>query len=132
MLPPSVGATRENIEAGTPPTLASANCFDKRYSPSKPGSDHRAKDDIERNAMGSPRRIGTDPKLALTTRRGTRFYKVPSLRGVWYRGPFEHNASVATLEDWFDPARIYDTLAAVGHGKTFLMPPKLRLPIFQD
>jgi hypothetical protein len=34
------------------------------------------------------------------------YYKVPSLRGVWYRGPFEHNSSVATLEDWFDPRRL--------------------------
>ena len=44
--------------------------------------------------------IGTDPTLTMQTRRGTGYYKVPSLRGVWYRGPFEHNGSVATLEDW--------------------------------
>jgi catechol 2,3-dioxygenase-like lactoylglutathione lyase family enzyme len=50
--------------------------------------------------------IGTDPRSALTTRRGTGYYKVPSLKGVWYRGPFEHNGSVATLEDWFDPKRL--------------------------
>jgi hypothetical protein len=25
-----------------------------------------------------------------------RWYKVPSLKGVWYRGPFEHNGSVKT------------------------------------
>jgi hypothetical protein len=31
------------------------------------------------------------------------------LKGVWYRGPFEHNGSVETLEDWFDSARLrYD------------------------
>lgn len=53
-----------------------------------------------------PMVVGTDPTSALTTRRGTGFYKVPSLKGVWYRGPFEHNGSVATLEDWFDPARL--------------------------
>jgi hypothetical protein len=52
------------------------------------------------------RRVYTDPTLALLTRRGTGYYKVPSLKGVWYRGPFEHNGSVATLEDWFDPARL--------------------------
>jgi hypothetical protein len=52
------------------------------------------------------RRVYTDPTLTLMTRRGTGYYKVPSLRGVWYRGPFEHNGSVATLEDWFDPARL--------------------------
>jgi len=50
--------------------------------------------------------VGTDPMLALATRRGTGYYKVPSLRGVWYRGPFEHNGSVATLEDWFNPERL--------------------------
>jgi hypothetical protein len=50
--------------------------------------------------------IGTDPGLTLRTRRGTGYYKVPSLQGVWYRGPFEHSGSVATLEDWFDPRRL--------------------------
>ena len=50
-------------------------------------------------------RVGTDPALTMTTRRGTGYYKIPSLKGVWYRGPFEHSGSVATLEDWFDPAR---------------------------
>lgn len=53
-----------------------------------------------------PFSVGTDPGLALYTRRGTGFYKVPSLRGVWYRGPFEHSGSVATLDDWFDPRRL--------------------------
>ena len=43
--------------------------------------------------------VGTDPFLATQTRRGTGYYKVPSLKGVWYRGPFEHNGSVAALED---------------------------------
>jgi len=44
--------------------------------------------------------------LALKTGKATGYYRVPSLKGVWYRGPFEHNGSVATLEDWFDPARL--------------------------
>lgn len=52
------------------------------------------------------RRIDTDPGLTLRTRRGTGYYKVPSLRGVWYRGPFFHDGSLATLEDVFDPHRI--------------------------
>ncbi len=30
--------------------------------------------------------VGTDPRLTLQTRRGTGYYKVPSLKGVWYRG----------------------------------------------
>ncbi|HJZ92194.1 MAG TPA: hypothetical protein VKE40_15065 [Gemmataceae bacterium] len=63
-------------------------------------AEHREKYDILEES------VGTDPTLALGTRRGTGYYKVPSLRGVWYRGPFEHNGSVATLEDWFDPRRL--------------------------
>jgi hypothetical protein len=61
-----------------------------------------------------PVSIGTDPGLALKTRRGTGYYKVPSLKGVWYRGPFEHNGSVATLEDWFDPRRVHDDYVPTG------------------
>jgi hypothetical protein len=59
--------------------------------------------------------VGTDPSLALRTRRGTGYYKVPSLRGVWYRGPFEHNGSVATLEDWFDARRLRDDYVPTGY-----------------
>ena len=58
--------------------------------------------------------INTDPNLALTTRRGTGYYKVPSLKGLWYRGPFEHNGSVATLEDWFDRRRLRDDYVPTG------------------
>ena len=70
--------------------------------------EHKKKYDI------LPMSIGTDPRSALTTRRGTGYYKVPSLKGVWYRGPFEHNGSVATLEDWFDPKRLKDDYAPTG------------------
>jgi len=58
--------------------------------------------------------VGTDPTLALGTRRGTGYYKVPSLKGVWYRGPFEHNGSVATLEDWFNPERLKENYVPTG------------------
>ena len=58
--------------------------------------------------------VGTDPQLALKTRRGTGYYKVPSLRGVWYRGPFEHNGSAKTLEDWFDTNRLNDDYVPTG------------------
>jgi len=58
--------------------------------------------------------VSTDPRLALQTRRGTGYYKVPSLRGVWYRGPFEHNGSVATLDDWFDARRLEDDYVPTG------------------
>jgi hypothetical protein len=73
------------------------------------------------NALIPAEALGTDPRLALQTRRGTGYYKVPSLKGVWYRGPFEHNGSVATLEDWFDPRRLqvdYVPTAFKGAGVT--------------
>ena len=53
--------------------------------------------------------VGTDPNLALATRKGTGYYKVPSLKGVWYRGHFLHDGSVASLEEMFDPDRIKET-----------------------
>ena len=40
------------------------------------------------NLSIEPRSIGTDPNAALRSRKGTGYYKVPSLKGVWYRGPF--------------------------------------------
>lgn len=58
--------------------------------------------------------VGTDPTLALATRRGTGFYKVPSLRGVWYRTGFGHGGQAATLEEWFDPARLEDNYIPKG------------------
>ena len=60
------------------------------------------------------RSVDTDPTLSLRTRRGTGFYKVPSLLGVWYRGPFEHSGSVLTLEDWFDARRTRDDYVPTG------------------
>jgi hypothetical protein len=69
---------------------------------------HRRIYDIE------PTVVGTDPTLTMRTRRGTGYYKVPSLRGVWYRGPFEHDGSVATLEDWFDPKRLRSDYVPTG------------------
>ncbi|MEP6570174.1 MAG: di-heme oxidoredictase family protein [Acidobacteriota bacterium] len=58
--------------------------------------------------------VNTDSNLALKTRRGTGYYKIPSLRGVWYRGPFQHNGAVATLEDWFDPRRVKEGYVPTG------------------
>jgi len=73
-----------------------------------PSEEHRRRFDV------MEMRIGTDPRYALETHKGTGYYKVPSLKGVWYRGPFEHNGSVATLEDWFDPARLRDDYVPTG------------------
>ena len=52
-----------------------------------------------------PVRIGVDARYALATHKGTGYYKVPSLKGVWYRGALGHHGSAASLEEWFDPAR---------------------------
>ena len=53
-----------------------------------------------------PISVGTDPGLALRTRKGTGYYKVPSLKGVWYRGHYLHDGAVASLEEMFDPSRL--------------------------
>ena len=76
----------------------------------EPPAEHKQLYDI------SEERVDTDPTLTMTTRRGTGYYRVPSLLGVWYRGPFEHNGSVATLEDWFDPARFDPDYRPTGWG----------------
>jgi len=61
-----------------------------------------------------PISVGTDSNLALKTRRGTGYYKVPSLKGLWYRAMFPHDGSCATLEDWFDPRRMEDDYVPSG------------------
>lgn len=71
-------------------------------------ADHLAKYDILDVS------VGTDPELTMRTRRGTGYYKVPSLRGVWYRSMFGHNGWSASLEDWFDPRRLRDDYAPTG------------------
>jgi hypothetical protein len=56
-----------------------------------------------------PVSVGTDPGLALNTRKGTGYYKVPSLKGVWYRGHYLHDGAVSSLEELFDPNRLKET-----------------------
>jgi len=75
----------------------------------QPPHDHKTRFDI----LDAP--VGTDPRYALQTHKGTGYYKVPSLKGLWYRGPFGHHGSVATLEDWFDPARLRDDYVPTGY-----------------
>jgi mono/diheme cytochrome c family protein len=65
----------------------------------QPPGNHPNRDDVVSVS------VGTDPGLALKTRKGTGFYKVPSLRGVWYRPRLLHDASVTSLEEMFDSAR---------------------------
>jgi len=59
--------------------------------------------------------VGTDPGLALKTRKGTGYYKVPSLKGVWYRGHYLHDGSAASLEEMFDPDRLKETHVPGGY-----------------
>ena len=61
-----------------------------------------------------PISVGTDPGLALNTRKGTGYYKVPSLKGVWYRAHYLHDGSVTTLEEMFDPDRLKESHAPGG------------------
>ena len=65
-----------------------------------PPADHPNREDIV------ARTVGTDSDAALKTRKGTGLYKIPSLRGLWYRRSLLHDGSVATLEDLFDLARL--------------------------
>jgi mono/diheme cytochrome c family protein len=58
--------------------------------------------------------VGTDPGLALRTRKGTGYYKVPSLKGVWYRGRYLHDGSFTSLEEMFNPARLQDDFVPTG------------------
>jgi hypothetical protein len=50
--------------------------------------------------------VGTDSASALYARRATGYYKVPSLRGAWFRGAFFHNGNLTTLEEVLDPRRL--------------------------
>jgi len=70
--------------------------------------------DAEKKYDILPASVGTDPNLALKTRRGTGYYKVPSLKGVWYRSMFGHSGWCATLEDWFDARRVRDDYVPTG------------------
>ena len=58
--------------------------------------------------------VGTDPGLTLKTRRGTGYYKVPSLKGLWYRSLFGHSGWCLTLEDWFDARRTREDYVPTG------------------
>lgn len=63
-----------------------------------------------------PVSVGTDPGLALATRKGTGYYKIPSLKGVWYRGHYLHDGSVASLEEMFDLDRLRDSHRPGGYS----------------
>lgn len=75
----------------------------------KPPKDHWGKYDIYDESLG------TDPGLALYTRRGTGYYKVPSLIGAWNRTGFLHSGYLATLEDMFDKRRWQNDYVPTGY-----------------
>jgi len=75
---------------------------------------YRPPDNRSANHAIMPISVGTDPKLAMRTRRATGYYKVPSLKGVWYRSMFGHRGWSATLEDWVDPRRTQENYVSTG------------------
>jgi hypothetical protein len=66
----------------------------------EPPEDHFKKYDIFNVS------VETDSVTALHTRRGTGYYKIPSLRGVWFQEAFFHNGSLTTLEEVLDRKRL--------------------------
>ena len=58
--------------------------------------------------VDSTKRSPVSSGHGLQTRKGTGLYKIPSLHGLWYRIYLSHDASVASLEEWFDAARLRD------------------------
>jgi len=68
----------------------------------EPPKDHFKKYDIF-NAS-----VETDSVSTLYSRRGTGYYKIPSLRNVWMQSAFFHNGNLASLEEVLDPKRLHD------------------------
>jgi len=50
--------------------------------------------------------VETDSVTALYSRRGTGYYKVPTLRNLWLQTAFFHNGSLSSLEEVFDERRL--------------------------
>lgn len=86
------------------------------YSNNKltPAEGFRVPPEARRELDIAPFSVGTDQNMTLKTRRGTGYYKVPSLKGVWYRSMFGHSGWCASLKDWFDPKRLEDNYQPTG------------------
>jgi hypothetical protein len=82
-----------------------------------PVTSFRVPDDLRKTLDFLDTSLGTDPTLATQTRRGTGFYKVPSLRGVWFRNGFSHGGYADTLEEWLDPARLTKDYVPKGYHR---------------
>ncbi len=61
--------------------------------------------------------VETDPGLTMYTRRGTGYYKVPSLRGLWYRARMFHDGSLASVGEMLDPRRLEEGLPPSFEGE---------------
>jgi hypothetical protein len=59
--------------------------------------------------------VETDSVAALYSRRGTGYYKIPSLRGLWYRSLYFHNGHLTTLEEVFDSRRLRSDFVPSGY-----------------
>ncbi len=59
--------------------------------------------------------VETDSVSALYSRRSTGYYKIPSLRGVCYRGAFFHNGNLTKLEDIFNEKRLQSEYVPSGY-----------------
>ncbi len=79
-----------------------------------PAVGFRVPNDHRRRYNIMPVVVGTDPAATMDTRRGTGYYKVPSLLGLWYRTPLGHSGWVSTLDEWFDSKRLQDDYVPTG------------------
>ena len=64
--------------------------------------------------------VETDSVSALYTRRGTGYYKIPSLRGVWYRSAFFHNGNLTSLEEVLDANRLRSDFVPSGYKPPYV------------
>jgi hypothetical protein len=66
----------------------------------------RPSTDLMKHVNAMPESAGTDSSLALLTRKGTGFYRVPTLRMIWLDNCFLHDGALGSLEELFDPRRL--------------------------
>lgn len=100
------------ITCHTPPFYSS-----RKLTPAlhfTPPKEHLKKYDIYEESLE------TDPGLALYTRRGTGYYKVPSLIGAWNRTGFLHSGYLATLEDMFNIKRLDEDYVPTGYKPSYV------------
>lgn len=98
---------RENCQSCHPAPLYTNNKLTPAWGFTPPAAHKSMLDIMTRSAM-------TDSNVALKTRKGTGYYKIPSLKGVWYRGLFMHDGSLAKLEELFDAKRLQNSYVPSG------------------